>query len=287
MDILDRPRKSDAGFFVLSVSGWSYAMRSLLLNGLREVGASARATLRTAGDLLVPPACISCRAPLATDQDVCARCWREIHFIRPPLCDVLGIPLPFDPGGRAVSARAEAEPPDYDRARAAAEHTGTMRRLIAAFKYADRLEARQVFGRWMQLAGAELLAEADVILPVPLHRLRLWQRQYNQSAILAKELGRLTGLPVRYGLLVRTKRTPQQVTLTPAERLRNPRGAFRVPTRKRTQIDGRRVLLIDDVQTTGATVNACARCLKAAGATGVDVLTLTVSTGRPDDGMIA
>lgn len=261
-------------------------MMASVRSGLRFVSQSARATSRTLGDLLVPPACISCRTPLATDQDVCARCWREIHFIRPPLCDVLGIPLPFDPGGSVVSARAAATPPDYDRGRAVAEHTGTMRPLISAFKYSDRLEPRQVFGRWMELAGRDLLAAADLIVPVPMHRLRLWQRQYNQSAVLAKEISRLTGVPVRYAVLVRHKRTPQQVTLTAAERLRNPRGAFQVPKRQRHKIAGRRVLLIDDVLTTGATVNACARCLKAAGASGVDVLTLTISTGRPDDDIL-
>lgn len=259
-------------------------MRVSVRSGIQLVGASAHATVRSLADLLVPPACIACRKPLATDQDICAQCWREIHFIRPPLCDVLGIPLPFDPGGTVVSARAEAEPPDYDRARAVAEHGGTMRGLIAAFKYGDRLEPRQVFGRWMQVAGRDLLDATDLIIPVPMHRLRLWQRQYNQSAILAKEIGRLEKLPVRYSLLVRHKRTPQQVTLSPSDRLRNPRGAFQVPNRHRRKIAGKRVLLIDDVLTTGATVNACARCLKDAGASGVDVLTLTLSTGRPDDG---
>ncbi|MEM1307611.1 MAG: double zinc ribbon domain-containing protein, partial [Pseudomonadota bacterium] len=99
-------------------------MIAFLRHGTQRAGASAIATARSLVDLVVPPACIACRTPLGTDQDLCARCWRDIHFIRPPLCDVLGIPLPFDPGGTVVSARARAEPPDYDRARAVAEHSG-------------------------------------------------------------------------------------------------------------------------------------------------------------------
>jgi len=249
-----------------------------------QVGYRHRSVLRTVADLLIPPACVGCQTPLAEGHVLCAPCWRDVRFIRAPLCDRLGTPLPYDPGGETVvSARALSEPPDYDRARAVAIHAGVTRRLVLGFKYHDRLDARQLFGRWLMMAGTGLIDAADLVLPVPMHPWRLAARRFNQSAVLAKEIGRLSGLPVHYQVLLRTKRTPQQVTLTGAKRLRNPRGAFQLSDRGKRLASGRSILLIDDVITTGATVNACARALKAAGAAHVDVLALTMATGDPDD----
>jgi ComF family protein len=148
-----------------------------------------------------------------------------------------------------------------------------MRDLIQSFKYGDRHEGVAVFGRWMATAGAELLAEADVIVPVPLYRSRLWSRRFNQSAMLARAVSRLSGVPVDYLLLARVKRTPSQVGLTAAQRRRNVAGAFRVLA-PRPRIVGKRLVVVDDVITTGATADACARMLKRAGAARVDVLAL-------------
>jgi len=237
---------------------------------------------RRLADWLVPPACVVCQTPLDTTQALCAPCWRQIAFICQPLCDRTGVPLPYDPGGLAVSAGALSDPPDYDRARAVAVYDGLMRRLILSFKYHDRLEPRQLFGRLMAGAGRDLLSSADVIVPVPMHPRRLVARRFNQSAILAKELSRLTRLPVRYGLLKRPKLKRRQVELSGEQRRRNPRGAFKVPTAARRRLDGQHVLLVDDVITTGATVNACARALKSAGAAGVDVLVIGLVTADPD-----
>jgi len=191
--------------------------------------------------------------------------------------------MPFDPGGGPIlSAKAIAEPPDYDRARAVAEYHDVVRRLIIGFKYYDRLEARQLLGRWMVMAGQSLLQDADAIVPVPLHRVRLLSRRFNQSAVLGREIARLTGKPIWYDALARRKRTPQQVTLTGPQRLKNPRGAFSIRKRHAKRIQGARIVLVDDVLTTGATVNACARALKAAGAARVDVLVVALANDRPD-----
>ena len=182
------------------------------------------------------------------------------------------MPLPYETGSPSLSAAAIADPPVYDRARAAARYSSTMRELIQSFKYGDRHEGVPLFGRWMATAGAELLADADVILPVPLYRSRLWSRRFNQSAMLAQAVGHLTGVPVDCFLLARVKRTHAQVGLTAAQRRKNVAGAFRVTAAR--ALCGKRIVVVDDVITTGATAEACARVLKRAGAARVDILAL-------------
>ena len=230
-----------------------------------------------AADLLLPPLCLGCRAPLISHDALCVTCWQGIDFIRQPLCDRLGLPMPFDPGGgRLISAAAAAAPPDYDRARAVAHYGGTMRTLVHALKFEDRQELRRLLGRLLHEAGRELLTDADLIVPVPLSRWRLFSRRFNQAALLGGELARLTALPHAPLVLQRTKRTKSQVGLTRRQRRENMAGAFAVEQRRKAKISGRRVLLIDDVVTTGATVSACARALKRAGAIRVDVLALAL-----------
>jgi ComF family protein len=236
--------------------------------------------LALCADIIVPPCCLVCRAPLEQHHVLCGSCWREVHFIRAPLCDVLGIPLPFDTGERTVSAGALAKPPAYDRARAVAHFSGSMRMLVHQFKYADRHDARTLFGRWLADAGRELLVGADVVVPVPLTRWRLLSRRFNQAAILAQELARQTGLVPDPHLLRRTRFAKAQVGLTHDQRRRNVAGAFHVPRGRRASLQGRNVLLVDDVITTGATAEACARALKRAGAARVDVLALAQVTGE-------
>jgi ComF family protein len=245
--------------------------------GRSAVGA-LRAAVATAADLVVPPLCLACHRPLADHNAICARCWTEIAFIRPPLCDRLGIPLPFDIGGTMVSAAAEADPPEYDRARAVARFDGVMRELVHDLKFRDRHDARRVFGRWLIDAGRGLLADADVVIPVPLTRLRLAARRFNQSAILAQEVARLTGLRYVPDILVRARRTAPQVGLSRQQRRDNVAGAFAVAPGKAAAVAGANIVLVDDVITTGATVRACARSLKRAGAARVDVLALAMVT---------
>lgn len=213
-------------------------------------GEALRGALKLAADLLLPPVCISCRKRAGAHGLLCGDCWAKIDFIAPPLCSRLGVPLPYDTGEPSLSAAAIADPPVYDRARAAARYSSTMRDLIQSFKYGDRHEGVPLFGRWMAAAGAELLADADMILPVPLYRSRLWSRRFNQSAILAQEVGKLTGVPVDCFLLARVKRTPSQVGLTAAQRRKNVAGAFRV-TAARGALRGKHVVVVDDVITHG------------------------------------
>jgi ComF family protein len=232
-------------------------------------------------DFLLPPVCVACSARVASRDSLCPSCWNQISFIQPPLCDRLGIPLPYDTGTRTISTRALAEPPIYGRARAVAEFGGAMRDLIHRFKYADQHHPRRLFGRWMAVAGRELLADADVLVPIPLHRWRLARRRFNQAAELAREVARLTGVPSNPGLLQRIKRTPTQVGMTADQRRRNMQAAFAVPGTT-ADVFGLNIVLVDDVITTGATVDAAARVLLAAGATRVDVLALALVTDRVD-----
>ena len=196
-----------------------------------------RSLLRALADIVLPPVCIACRARIGGHGLLCGACWSRIDFIAPPLCDRLGIPLPYDPGTapgeRALSAAAIAAPPVYDRARAAARYDATMRDLIQSFKYRDRHEGLPLFARWLATAGAELLADADLIVPVPLYRARLWSRRFNQSALLARGLARLTGQEVDCFTLKRVKRTANQVGLSAAQRRRNVAGAFKVSRLRR------------------------------------------------------
>jgi hypothetical protein len=141
--------------------------------GMADAGAALRAAAAAVADLIVPPLCLSCHSLLSSHDTICSACWGKIDFIRPPLCDRLGIPLPFDAGGTMISAAAVAAPPHYHRARAVARFDGIMRDLVHDLKFHDRHDARRLFGRWLAEAGAELLADADVIVPVPLTRLRL------------------------------------------------------------------------------------------------------------------
>ena len=167
---------------------------------------------------------------------------------------------------------AIAAPPAYDRARAAVRYDDIARKLVHSFKYGDRLDLAPMMGQWMARAGRELLKDADALLPVPLHWRRLWARRFNQSAALAKAISGLAGVPVLHGALKRVRSTPQQVGLSKTERADNVQGAFRVPPEEKAQVAGRRLILVDDVLTSGATADTCARALLRAGAAHVDVL---------------
>lgn len=148
------------------------------------------------------------------------------------------------------------------------------RNLILAFKHADRTDAAPVWGEWLSRAGAEILSEADALVPVPLHRRRLISRRYNQAALIATALGRVSGIPVWVDALVRKRATPSQGRMNRRQREDNVRGAFAVRDGYRDRVSGSRVVLVDDVLTTGATLAACTRALEKAAAANVDALTL-------------
>jgi ComF family protein len=238
---------------------------------LARFAGALRAGIGLAVDVALPNLCASCREPVI-NEGVCAACWSKLSFIAPPYCERLGLPFPFDPGPGVLSMQAIADPPAYRRARAAARYDDIARTLVHALKYGDRLDLAPTMGRWMARAGGELLAEADALVPVPLHWRRLWARRFNQSALLADVIARTCGAEVVHSALKRVKATPQQVGLDKSARTRNVQGAFRVPTEGQGAVAGRRIVLIDDVLTSGATADACARVLLRAGAAHVDVL---------------
>lgn len=227
----------------------------------------------------MPPVCLDCRVPLASHDALCVSCWSGIDFIRPPVCDRFGIPMPFDPGGTSVSAAALSDPPDYDRARAVARYDGAMRRLVHDFKYRDRMELREILSGWLFNAGTDLLGDAEVVIPIPLSRSRLIWRRFNQSAVLAQAIAGRSGAAFEPLALIRTRATRSQVGLSRAERRKNVSGAFLVPAAMLDVVGGRKVVVIDDIITTGATAGAAARALKRAGASRVDVLALALVTG--------
>ena len=221
---------------------------------------------------LLPPRCLCCGGITDTAGAVCAPCWNGVTFMGAPHCHRCGHPFDVDPGPGAVCGACLEAEPLYDRARAVFRYDDASKPLILRFKHADRTGGAEPFARWMARAGAELVAEAQMIAPVPLHRWRLLQRRYNQAALLSNALGRLTGVPTIPDVLHRCRYTTTQGRLGKKERRRNMRGAFTLA--RPEAVEGRRVLLVDDVLTSGATVDECVRVLRAGGAAAVDVLTL-------------
>jgi ComF family protein len=248
---------------------WSIPAR--LPDGLRSCARSILQSARLALDIALPTKCIACREPVAGDG-VCAACWSQLSFIAPPFCSRLGIPFVYDPGQDILSMQAIASPPAYHRARAAVRYDEVARTLVHHLKYQDRTDLAPTMGRWMARAGHELLAEADVIVPVPLHWRRAFSWRFNQSGALAQAISRASHVPVLPDALRRIRPTEHQIGLSRAQRATNVQGAFRVPPDRRHQIQSRRIVLIDDVLTSGATSDACARALLRAKATQVDLL---------------
>lgn len=239
---------------------------------VRLAGARARDVARSAVALVYPPACVACGAATGEPHGLCSRCWGGIGFIERPYCERLGTPFAVDLGVPLLSPAAMADPPVFQRARAACRYEGPARDLVHRLKYGDRLELARTLGPMMARAGHELLAEADLIVPVPLHRSRLWWRRFNQAVALAQAVSRLSGHPVDSFALLRRKRTRPQVGLTRAERAANLQGAFRVTEEAKPRLQGKRIVLIDDVLTTGSTANAASRALLRGGAKTIDVL---------------
>lgn len=244
---------------------------------LHRLSRLAASSLRYSSDLILPPICVSCSALITRHNLLCPRCWGNLHLITPPICDRLGIPLAgYEGEGPHVSMQALANPPIFSRARAAASYNGIIRRLIVRFKFEDKHEPLPLFVKLIRDAGRMLFDDAEILVPVPLHRLRLLQRRFNQSAVLAQGLAAAVGLPVSVTALRRTKRTAAQVGLSHQARRLNVADAFGLSRSGIRKIRGRNVLLVDDVLTTGATANACAAALLDAGAARVDVLAVAL-----------
>jgi ComF family protein len=242
---------------------------------MAAAAAGARLVLRRLGlaalDAVLPPHCLTCDAAVDAQGSLCGACFGTLSFVTAPLCARCGVPFPHA-GAGPVCPGCDARPPAFEAARAALRYDDGARRLVLPFKHADRPELAGPLARHMARAGAALLARAEVVAPVPLHWRRLLSRRYNQAALLAGRLARQAGLPHVPDLLRRTRPTPPLGDLGAAARAALLEDAFAVSRRGGARIAGRRVLLVDDVMTSGATADACARALLAAGAAAVDVL---------------
>lgn len=227
------------------------------------------APVRAVVDFALPPRCPACGAIVSGDGAFCEPCWSKLDFLSGPACAGCGLPFDFDHGDVLCGA-CLAETPPHDGVRAAVAYGDVARAVILKLKHGRRVGMAGVIGRYL---ARNVGTERDALLvPVPLHRWRIWRRGFNQSALLAQEVARRTGLVMHTGLIERRKATPMLGGLGRAARARTLRGAFLVPSDKKAVIKGRTVLLVDDVYTSGATSGACARVLKRAGAAKVIVL---------------
>ncbi len=242
----------------------SVALAKALPQRLRRAG-------RAVVDAVLPPRCLACGATVGEPDALCGQCWSAMTFFAPPWCAMCGLPFPHPMGAGAMCADCARGGRSWQRARAVMRYDKSSRGLVLGLKH-DRTDLAPALGQWMQRAGADLLAGADFLMPVPLHWTRLLSRRYNQAALLAHAIHRAGGPPVAADWLVRRRRTPSQGRLGPLARARNVGGAFALKPGR--SIKGKRLVLVDDVLTTGATVEECARVLRRGGAAFVGVLTL-------------
>ncbi len=224
---------------------------------------------------VLPPRCILCGKILHEEEGLCPECFNEINFISRPYCLSCGRPFPEVPSNEKLLCPSCLKGDNYPfrMCRSAFHYDDTSKNLVLGLKFLDKTENAGVLSRFLYQAGRDIWAEgADLLLPIPLHYTRLIKRRYNQSALLAKELEKLVVIPVDYGSVIRHKKTRPQVEFSGHERIQNVKGAFLVKHPER--ISGRRIVLIDDVMTTGSTLKECALVLQKAGAASVDALTV-------------
>ncbi len=242
-------------------------VRTGMLAGIRQVAQGAL-------HIVFPPRCIACNGAVSTDFGLCGPCWRDTPFITGLACDGCGAPLPGDDTGPVLCDDCLAQDRPWGRGRAALAYRDNGRKLVLALKHGDRLDLVRPMGAWLHRAAAPLLEPGMLVAPIPLHRLRLLKRRYNQSALLSRELARLAGFDHCADLFERPRATPSQDGKTRDERFENLRGAVQVTPRRRASVAGRHVLIVDDVMTSGATLSAASQAALAAGAAKVSVLAL-------------
>lgn len=231
--------------------------------------------MQSALHLIYPSQCISCRDLVEGDNALCGKCWRDTPFISGLTCDKCGTPLPGDDTGETIlcdDCMTIARP--WSKGRAAILYQENGRKLILAFKHGDRLDLAHPAGQWLARVAAPLLDPDTLIAPVPLHWMRMLKRRYNQSALLASSLAKATDQASCLDLLTRTKRTRSLDGLGREARFQMLADSIRVNPKRRHRLIGRKVLLVDDVMTSGATLAACTEACLAAGAADVNTVTL-------------
>lgn len=230
-------------------------------------------------DFLFPPQCLSCRSTVPANGTLCLECWQKVRFITDPMCAHCGLPFEFALGKDALCGECLRDAPPYAHARSIFRYDENSRTLVTKLKYADQAQLAAVYGTWLHNFGKDVISGCDAIVPVPLHYWRFIGRRYNQSALLAYALKKRSGLPVLPDALLRTRATKPQPGLTRKQRRDNVKGAFAVPARYRPAIQGKTLLLVDDVMTTSATISECTQTLLDAGASKINVLTLARKAG--------
>jgi len=225
-------------------------------------------------DIIYPPHCISCGDSVSQNGTICAHCWGDINFITDPQCYICGFPFDFEALEGSVCAGCTKNPPRFAKARSVFLYDDASRKMITSFKYNDRIENRAAYARWMARVGADMIREADFIIPVPLHFFKLLIRKYNQAALLSHELAKIVDKKVLARAIIRKKYTKTQAAFSHKGRFKNIGGAFKINPKYQQILHGKKILLVDDVITTGATADECAKVLLKAGVERVELLTL-------------
>jgi ComF family protein len=239
-----------------------------------------KALINNAVDIVFPHKCLSCKEQVESDGSLCHICWEEIEFITTPQCFQCGTPFEIESSDLSICGQCISNPPKYSKARALFCYNEKSSRIITSFKYYDNTHYSKHFAKWLIRTGNELIKKSDIITPVPLHKLRMISRRYNQSALICNQLGIITGKNVNNEILIRHKNTKPQAGLTFKTRIDNVKSAFRINNRYKNDVVDKTILLVDDVMTTGSTINACTKTLLKAGAREVFVLTIAATTNN-------
>jgi ComF family protein len=224
---------------------------------------------------ILPNRCSTCSGLIGQEQGLCTSCFAKLNFVTSPYCSCCGFPFEFAIEGQNLCGRCVAKPPNYDLARSLLKFDLESRRIIHAFKYNDRTEHSQMFAKLLVARYKKEIDEVDLIVPVPMHRIKRIFRQYNPAQILAQDISDLLKIPMIPDVLIKTKWTKAQTKLTKYERKRNLSGSLEFNTKR--MVKGMKVLLVDDVRTTGTPCNSCAKILKRAGVTSVKLVTVSMT----------
>lgn len=225
-------------------------------------------------DTVLPPRCVVTGEMVDRQGMIHPQAWTQLDFITNPMCETCGFPFEFEVDEGSLCASCIDHPPPFESVRSALKYNEASRDMILGFKHADKTHSVLAFVPWMENAGAQMLAEADMLMPVPLHRWRLLSRRYNQAAIMVQALSKTTRIPAVLDGLKRVRATPSQGYLKAAERHKNVKHAFAVEPKRANEIQGKIIVLVDDVYTTGATTKECVKVLLKSGAVKVHILTL-------------